>query len=125
LNIISLEILFIVKTIKIESVDAQNHSNYSKVKQWLNEKRYPTSTPIEDTESETSSSSYTFCIPFHSCASQFNRTILIIFTAILILTCCCYYHCAEYCHVKHELDKENLYRYRYVDVYVHNKDFAT
>jgi hypothetical protein len=117
--------LFLVKTIKTDSVDLNNQQ--SKLKQWLIERNRSTSTTTENKQLETTSSSFKFCIPFDTCSTDFNRTILIILVAISLLVCCLYYHCHEYCTVKHYLDQErfqNCQQYRCIEVSVHNKAFS-
>ncbi|CAF3409580.1 unnamed protein product [Rotaria sp. Silwood1] len=116
------------QTSKTESIEVKNRFNQSKIKQWGNEKHYPTSTTIVNDQSQiSSSSSFEFCVPFHTCSANLNRTILVILVPIFILITCFYYNCYEYCTVKHELDVEKprrLHLYQYVDDSIHNQGFS-
>ncbi|CAF2370380.1 unnamed protein product [Rotaria sp. Silwood2] len=94
-----------VASSKAESVNIKDYFNQSKIKQWWIEKHYPASTTIVNDPSQISSSaSFEFCVPFHTCSTNLNRTIL----------------------VKHELDVEKLRRlqqYQYVASSVRNQGF--
>ncbi|CAF4033612.1 unnamed protein product [Rotaria sordida] len=118
----------LLQTSKTESTDIKNHFNQSKIKQWWIEKHYPTSITIVNDQSQiSSSSSFEFCVPFHTCPTNLNRTILVILVSIFILGICFYYNCYEYCMVKHQLDVEKLRRlqqYQYVNNFVHNQGFS-
>jgi hypothetical protein len=121
-----IKILFLVKTMKTESIDLKNNLTQSTLKQWGIERHDSIATNIEADQSETSSS-FEFCIPFYTCPTNLNRTILTILVPIFLLICCFYYHCYEYCKVKRDLDQErfeNFPQYYYIDVSVHKKTFV-
>ena len=84
-----------MKTIETKSVDIQNKLNHSRVKQWLNERRDSISTTIEDNQLEDA--------PSPSFFSQYNRIILVVSAAFLIVAFFYFHQCSEYCAVKREL----------------------
>jgi len=106
----SKKLLFLVKLIQTESHELKLNSTQSTVKEWWIERQDSSSTILEDNESETSNE---FCIPFYTCPTNLNRSILTIVVPIFLLICCFYYHCYEYCKVKHDL--EQLHQYRHID----------
>ncbi|UJR15956.1 hypothetical protein I4U23_002876 [Adineta vaga] len=101
--------------------------NQSEAEPWSIKKRNFTSIAIEDHESE-SSSSFQFCVPFHSCSKDYNHTVLLILVPIFILSYCCYYHCYEYCKVKRELAEPPLrtsHQYQCIDAIIRHQNCTT
>jgi hypothetical protein len=64
--------------------------------------------PIDIYDPTLSDESSGFCMPFHSCSSNTNRTVCVVLTAFAIFIICFRYHCHEYCDIKKDLDNQTL-----------------